>query len=93
MTPQELNLIGTMIVAGKPAGVSAIEIAHRSNGFTVSMVWRGNRHHVSATETGPTLFEAFAKANVSRLRKIAAARSAADIADAEFGPVFDQVAS
>lgn len=82
MTPAELNLIGTMIVQAKPEGVVRVAIGHQYN-FDVTLIYESGKDLSHVREEGPTLAEAYAKADLSRLRKIAAARSAADIAAAE----------
>ena len=71
------------IVALKPPGVLSIDIRHHY-GFDVTMVFEaGDKLDTASAFNIPTLAEAFAKADINRLRKIAAKRTAHDIAAAE----------
>jgi hypothetical protein len=71
------------IVALKPPGVLSIDIRHQY-GFDVTMVFdNGKEADVASAFNQPTIAEALAKADASRLRKIAAKRTAHEIAAAE----------
>ncbi len=71
------------IVALKPPGVLSIDIRHQF-GFDVTMVFNnGTGTDVACGFDCPTVAEAYAKADLKRLRMIAAKRTAHDIAAAE----------
>ncbi len=83
MTAHHLAAIEAAIVALKPPGVLSIDIRHQY-GFDVTLVFQnGDDADVAAAFDCPSIAAAFAKADLNRLRKIAAKRTAYDIAAAE----------
>ena len=83
MTAHHLAAIEAALMAIKPPGVLSIDVRYQY-GFDVTMVFGdGDKLDTASAFDCPTLAQAFAKADLNRLRKIAAKRTAHDIAAAE----------